>query len=212
VRKHLKAALRRLEVLLGRADAESERSAASSSRPCPPPTGTSEEVLPCEVLLTTPGLTVGLIGAVVISVWPGPATLKAVEEIGEQLERAVALCPDGFAYLAVVEATTRPPALDARKKIVELLQRHATDIRIYATALQGGLSWIVRPIMTGLSLLAQPPFPMEFFSGTAAASRWLCAQYAGAQWVGGDVLCRAAEQLRERALHSAETASSTTTS
>jgi hypothetical protein len=155
-----------------------------------------------KILVTTPSLTVGLLGAVVIAVWPGPASLEALETLDVQFAKVLEQMAT-FAYLPIVEATTRPPTLEARKKIVELLERYSTHIAIYATALQGGFSWIVRPIMSGMALLARPPFAMEFFSGSKAAATWLCANHAGAARVGVRALTAACEELREQALKTA---------
>jgi hypothetical protein len=82
-----------------------------------------------------------MVGAVVIAVWPGPPTIEALELLDAQFFRALATSKAGFAYLAGVEATTRPPTYDARHKIVAMIKTHATNIRVYATALEGGAAY-----------------------------------------------------------------------
>jgi RNA polymerase sigma-70 factor (ECF subfamily) len=208
VRKRLQAALRKLEILVGRADPA--QSAQRPSAPPRPPLERSADWLSApafetRILTDDPALTVGLIADVVIAVWASAATVEALQILDRQFKKALETC-EGFAYLAIVEATTRPPNQDARKLIVELMQLHSNNIRIYATALQGGMAWIARPIMSGLSLLARPPFPMEFFNGTPAAANWLAANWAGAAAVGSLTLTRAAEKLRQQAMASAKSA------
>ena len=203
VRKRLQIAMRRLQVLLGRGDA-----AEPVQRPSQPPpserSADTSSVVPreVEVLVTTPAITVGLLSSVVIAVWPAEASLEALEGVQMAFAKVLERTPT-FAYLAIVEANTRPPTLEARKKIVELLGVYSTNIVIYATALQGGLSWIARPIMSGLSLLARPPFPMEFFSGTTSAATWLCANHPGAARAGVRSLTAASEEVRELAFKTA---------
>lgn len=198
VRKRLALALRRLEGLVGhvRPDEPSDPAPVSPRRWRLEPLVPGEPNPTLRVLLADPLLTVGLLGSVVIGVWPGPASVEALELLDRQFSRALETCDDGFAYLAVVEASTRPPARPGREKIVALLREYAPHIRIYATALHGGLSWIVKPVMTGLSFLARPPFPMEFFTGTAPAAAWLCAHYPVPAPIEATRLTAAAEQLR----------------
>lgn len=194
VRKRLTTALKRLTTLL-RSDhsPRAVEAAAPRASPSSEPLRSSDSF---RVLAVHPALRVGLVGSVVITIWPGPATLEALELLELQLSRALAVCGTGFGYLAVVEATTRPPDLPARQKIVAMLQAHASHIRVYATAIEGGAAWIVRPVMTGLAFLARPPFPMQFFNGLPGAARWLAERHPDLCHTSTEVLVQSAEQLR----------------
>jgi RNA polymerase sigma factor (sigma-70 family) len=203
-RKRLQTALRRLGLLFFRTDSgERSKHLIVPSRPSVTEIESDPQAMcadELQVLLSKPALTVGLIGTVVIAVWRVAATLEALEDLQRQVMKVLASYPGGFAYWAIVEASTHPPKVETRKKIVKYLQLHARDIRIYATSLHGGLSRIVQPLMKALSLLARPPFPMEFFSGNLSAARWLSTHDEGAAKIGLGALVRAAERLRAQAV------------
>jgi RNA polymerase sigma-70 factor, ECF subfamily len=191
VRKRLETALRHLTQLVGSLPAPTV-SAVPATPPSEPPTSTDG----FRLLALHPAIKIGLIGSVLIAIWPGVASVEALEVLDEAIAHAVESCSGGFAYLAVVEAGTRPPNLAARQKIVAMLQTHAHHIRVYAAAIQGGRAWIVRPIMTGLSLLARPPFPMQYFNGVPLAARWLAEKHARLSNVSATSLIETTERLR----------------
>jgi hypothetical protein len=194
VRKRLGTALRRLTALLRAEPARDARAATARGTPlCTEPPRSAE---PFRMLAKHATVSIGLVGNVVITVWPGAATLEALELLDVQFARAIEICGGSFAYLAVVEANSRPPNLVARQKIVSMLEQHAQHIRAYAAALQGGAAWIARPIMTGLSLLARPSFPMQFFNGVPAAARWLAESHPPLTHVSFSDIVESAEQLR----------------
>lgn len=190
VRKRLGSALKRLTRLVGGAPvpANLER----ITLPSEPPTSAPA----FELLIDDPTIRVGLVGSVVIAIWPGVASVHALELLDRAFAQALSSCGGGFAYLAVVEATTRPPDLAARQKIVAMIEAHSSHIRVYATALLGGAAWIAQPIMTGLSLLARPPFPMQYFNGVPLAAEWLCEKHARLSNVGATTLIETTERLR----------------
>ncbi len=193
VRKRLGAALKRLTLLLGAAPASST-SGRSESPSVPPTSSDGFQVLACH-----PAITIGLVGSVVIAIWANNASVEALEELDVAFSKAIAQCHGGFAYLAVVEASTRPPNLAARQKIVTMLEKHAGHIRVYATAIQGDAAWIVRPVMTGLSFLARPPFPMQYFNGVPLAARWLTEKHPRLSNVSATTLVETTERLRSYA-------------
>jgi RNA polymerase sigma-70 factor (ECF subfamily) len=194
VRKRLSTALRRLTTLLSSDSLGAAGHAASPLSGAARPDPRSADSF--HVLATSSALNIGMVGSVVVAVWPSAATVEALELLDLQFARALEICGEGFAYLAVVEANTRPPNLPARQKIVSMLEAHAQHIRVYATALQGGAAWIARPIMTGLSLLTRPPFPMQFFNGVPAAARWLSEQHPRLSNASAPEIIASAERLR----------------
>ncbi len=193
VSKRLGTALRRLTALL-RSEPQNERRVARRAQE-----SASREPLRSadafRVLAKDATVNIGLVGSAVVAVWHGAATVEALEVLDVQFAQALKVCGTGFAYLAVVEASTRPPNLAARQKIVAMLEQHAHHVRAYATALQGGAAWIARPIMTGLSLLARPPFPMQYFNGVPAAARWLAESHPEVTQASEPQLVEGAEQL-----------------
>lgn len=194
VSKRLGTALRRLTALLRSEPQNEPRVAQPERRVAQTEPPRSAEAF--RVLAKHTTVNIGLVGSAVVAVWHGAATVEALELLDVQFARTLRICGSGFAYLAVVEASTRPPNLAARHKIVAMLEQHAQHIRVYATALQGGAAWIARPIMTGLSLLARPPFPMQFFNGVPAAARWLVEGHPELTQASVSELVESAEQLR----------------
>jgi len=138
---------------------------------------------------------IGLVGAVLIAVWPGPPTLEALELLAGELER-VGREHGAFVYLAVVESSTRPPNRLARQKIVEMLRACAPNRMAHLTVLEGGGAWIARPIMTGLALLAQQHGSVQFFNGAHAAAEWLAAHPAQIARADAQQILAAIQQLR----------------
>jgi hypothetical protein len=122
---------------------------------------------------------IGMVGNVVLTTWPGPASLDAMKRLWDVVSDLIESCGGRFTYLATVSAATRPPGLEARKLIVDLLKTFGPHCDAYGTALEGGMSWIVKPVMTGLAMLTRPRFPMRFLSGVQTASKWIAPYTRG---------------------------------
>lgn len=144
-------------------------------------------------------ITVGLVGPVIVAVWPGPPTLEALTLLDEHMRDAARRLGRGLVYLAVVEASTSTPSLAARQKITAMLEHHARDYGVYPHVLLGGFSWIVRPIMAGLALLAGAPGSMPFFGSVERAAAWLVSGYLRGGSLTADTLERAVAELRSLA-------------
>lgn len=194
VRKRLSVALKRLTWLLGAAPRATTTLGSDDSSE--PPRSTGE----LQVLARHPAVTIGLVESVVIAIWPSVATVEALEVLDEAFAAVLEqFHGGGFAYLAVVDAVTRPPDLAARQKIVAMLEKYRRNISVYATAIEGDSAWIVRPVMTGLSFLARPPFPMQYFNGVPLAARWLAEKHARLSNVTAASLVETTERLRSYA-------------
>jgi len=179
--KRLMLAHRRLATLLRRHDLPRPAHAPAFQRPA------DSDLLPAsrwlsdrlQVIDVTRDVSIGLVGNVMLTVWPGPATLGAMKRLWDVISDLLETCGGRFAYLATVAAATRPPAADARRMIVDLLKVFGPTCDAYGTALEGGMSWIVRPVMTGLARLTRPQFPMRFLSGVPAAAAWIAPHTLG---------------------------------
>jgi hypothetical protein len=191
VRKRLGAALKRLTKLLG---AEHPGPPPKALDPAPAAPHSPSEF---RVLATHPAVNIGLLGGVMIAVWPGAATLEALELVEEQLARAAEICGGSAAFFAVVEASTRPPDLPARRKLIALLEDPRRRMSVYVAALEGGAAWLARPIMSGLAFLARPRFAMQFIEGAPHATRWLVENYPELALTSEDALLDAIRVLRQ---------------
>jgi RNA polymerase sigma factor (sigma-70 family) len=200
VRKRLEAANRRL--MRSFREHEARRSAqklaeqvvAPRALAVEPPGGASSQLL-----AQNADITVGRVGPVLVAVWPGPPTLEALTLLDEHMRDAARRLGSGLVYLAVVEASTSTPNLAARQKITAMLEHHARDYGVYPHVLLGGFSWIVRPIMAGLALLAGAPGSMPFFGSVERAAAWLVSGYLRGGSLTADTLESAVAELRSLA-------------
>ena len=197
VGKRMGAALRRLSALIGTGRIQAPAFRAPGGR------GAQTDSLPrnaseFRVLARHPAVNVGLAGSVLIAVWPGAATLDALEIVEQQLARAAEICAGSVAFFAVVEASTRPPNLQARKRLIAFLEDPRRRISVYAAALEGGAAWLARPIMSGLAFLARPRFAMQYFEGAPRAVHWLVESYPQLTMTSEAALLHAVDMLRSR--------------
>jgi len=153
-----------------------------------------------EILRVSPEHCSGVLGNVVVSDWRGPEISAAtVETVIRQAPYTLEKCGGEIAYLALFEPTMRPPTLEVRQKIVDVLEIVGPYFNSFAVVLLGAKTRINQPILEGLALLARPRFPMSFFSSVAAAADWLCQTTA--RGPDGpllpDALAAAAERVRQ---------------
>jgi RNA polymerase sigma-70 factor (ECF subfamily) len=179
--KRLTVAHRGLAKLFRERMPRRERSTPVSPRselaePAPPASWLSDRL---QVIDVTPDVNIGLIGNAFLTTWHQAATLDAMTRLWSAITDLIESCDGRFTYLATVSAATRPPPLDARRKIVDLLKAFGPLCDAYGTALEGGLSWIARPIMIGLASLTRPRFPMKFKTGVSAAANWIAPYTRG---------------------------------
>jgi RNA polymerase sigma-70 factor (ECF subfamily) len=181
VHKRLMLAHRRLAALLRDGSPRPPLPTPVAPSSVPPDAASPESWLGdrLQVIAVTRDVNIGVVGNTILTVWPATASLAAMEALWDSVSFLVENFVGRFTYLATVTATVRPPPLDARKKIIELLKTFGHVCDAYGTALEGGMSWIARPIMTGLAAITRPAFPMRFLSGLPAASQWLAPYTRG---------------------------------
>jgi RNA polymerase sigma factor (sigma-70 family) len=197
VSKRLREAQRRLTRLFQRLEQPPIPSNGAPRFLVPSVTSTGREApLSLEVLAIGADISIGLVGPVLVAVWPGPPTIEALTLLDEQILKAVCRLGSGLVYLAIVEASTSTPSLEARQKITRMLREHSEDFGVYVHVLLGGFSWIARPIMAGLSLLAGIPAPTPFFGSIQRASNWLTAGYLRSTTGNSEAITRAIQELR----------------
>lgn len=179
--KRLMLAHRRLATLLRDGQPRPASPAPAPTRAAPSDLASPEVWLSdrLQVIDVTRDVNIGLIGNVMLTTWPGPASLDAMKRLWDVFSELVETCGGRFTYLATVSAATRPPTLEARKLIVDILKTFGPFCDAYGTALEGGMSWIVKPVMTGLAMLTRPKFPMRFLSGVPAATNWIAPYTRG---------------------------------
>jgi RNA polymerase sigma-70 factor (ECF subfamily) len=117
-----------------------------------------------------------VIGNVTVADWRGPPVeAAAIEAELAQAPHGIARCGGTIAYLAIVEPTVHPPALDARLKIVEAFDEVGPFLGAFAAVLWGAHAPVNRAILEGLAVLARPRFPLRCFDSLREAAAWLCS-------------------------------------
>jgi RNA polymerase sigma-70 factor, ECF subfamily len=169
VSKRLGVALRRLSALIGSELVQAPTFSAPGVRPAQVdtlPSHSSE----FRVLARHPAVNLGIVGSVLIAVWPGAATLEALEVVEQQLTRAAEICGGRPAFFAVVEASTRPPNLQARKKLIAILEdSRACSMSVYAAALEGHA--VLRGRAASGALVGRAPSAADVDQRSGAATR-----------------------------------------
>ena len=152
-----------------------------------------------QILRVSPEHCSGALGNVTVSDWRGPHIgVDMLDSVMAQAPYTLEKCGGEIAYLALIEPTLQPPALDVRQKIVDALEVIGPYFRAFAVVLLGDNARINQPILEGLTLLARPRFPMHFFSSLPAAAGWLCdtvARCAEGPLAANDLVA-AAESVR----------------
>ena len=128
-----------------------------------------------QILRVSPEHCSGALGNVTVSDWRGPHIgVDMLDSVMAQAPYTLEKCGGEIAYLALIEPTLQPPPLEVRQKIVDALDVIGPYFRGFAVVLLGDNARINQPILEGLTLLARPRFPMQFFSSLPAAAGWLC--------------------------------------
>jgi RNA polymerase sigma-70 factor (ECF subfamily) len=152
-----------------------------------------------QILRVSPEHCSGALGNVTVSDWRGPHIgVDMLDSVMAQAPYTLEKCGGEIAYLALIEPTLHPPALDVRQRIVDALEVIGPYFRAFAVVLLGDNARINQPILEGLTLLARPRFPMHFFSCLPAAAGWLCdtvARCAEGPLAANDLVA-AAESVR----------------
>ena len=152
-----------------------------------------------EILRVSSEYCSGAIGNVTVCDWRGPQiAAETIDTLIGQAPHTLEKCGGEIAYLALIEPTMLPPALDVRQKIVDALEIVGPYLNSFAVVLLGENARINQPILEGLMLLARPRFPMRFFSSVRAAAEWLCETTARdcAGPLASAKLAAAAEDMR----------------
>ncbi len=201
VRKRLEEANRRLIRLFREHEAPRAGTARLPRARVAPPSLASNcgvHVSSSQLLAQDSEITIGVVGSVLIAVWPGRPTVDALELLDQHMQQTSARLGNGLVYLAIVEASTSTPTLEARQKITHMMKRHTRSYEVYPHVLLGGFSWIVRPIMSGLALLAGIP-SVPFFGSVERAAAWLASSGSRAPQLDMAGLIRGANELRQSA-------------
>jgi RNA polymerase sigma-70 factor (ECF subfamily) len=114
---------------------------------------------------------------VVLVVWGGPVTPRAMEALMEVLI-AMADAKEGFRYWSIVESMSTPPSRESRQMMAWAAGTLGPKVKAAAWSVESSaLMGLVAPIVNASFFLGGVPINMRFFDSPLRASSWL-GQYA----------------------------------
>jgi RNA polymerase sigma-70 factor (ECF subfamily) len=118
---------------------------------------------------------------VVLVVWRGPVRDDALRKVIRATTRHADAMPDGFRYLAIVEATSSAPTRQGRQMISHMVRALGSRFKAAASAVHGSaLMSLVSSILNSYFFLASAPVNKRFFGDVTSAATWL-AQYGSVE-------------------------------
>jgi RNA polymerase sigma-70 factor (ECF subfamily) len=111
---------------------------------------------------------------IVIGLWRGPCTAESMRALGQAFAAALALRPEGIRYLAIVEPTSSPPKLEARKLHADLAHTYGPKLRAAATTVETStMMRFVSGVLNAYFAIARTAVHIRFFSDLESAVAWL---------------------------------------
>lgn len=128
---------------------------------------------PAELLSVDANHAVATWRRVFVHVWRMHTTLPVARASMANLKMFGAERPGGIGMITIIGAGAPPPSTEVSRELASMIRN--AEVRASAVAFEGGgfRASIVRSVITGLAILARPPYP-HFVTGTLAeASDWL---------------------------------------
>lgn len=137
------------------------------------------------------GLTTALLGDVLVLHYRRTPTEQTVVEVERQVKAAVAE-RERIAILVIIAADQPVPDAGTRSGITQLLERYTSNAIAIAQVPRGSgfMAAAVRAVLTSMSLIVRPPYPMRVFARHDEAIQWLAKR--GARLVGAPAMVAAA--------------------
>jgi hypothetical protein len=139
-----------------------------------------------------------------ICVWGRQGTTPMAESLERASARLARAFPDGVLCLHIIVNTPPLPEPDARRRIGEVMLRHAAAISCFGLVLEGTGFWAsaVRTMVAGMVFIAPAPIRLQVFAKVDEAVLWAAGahrEHTGRSLSPGE-LCRHAGALRDRVL------------
>lgn len=117
----------------------------------------------------------GSCGPVLVLVWRRESTRSAVMDAMRAVQALRALHPGGLGIIVVVEPTAAPPSGEIRRALAETLGSLGPVVKRSALVHEGTgfRAAAVRAVVTGLSAIAQQPYPHQVFDSVDLAATWV---------------------------------------
>lgn len=110
-----------------------------------------------------------------VIVWRDRTTLNGIRKCREYVHQTCSGSGCEFALMAVIEPKAKLPGGEERAAVAELLRDASRWIQVSTLAFEGNgfIAATIRSIVTGITLLAQQPFPHRVFENVEEASRFI---------------------------------------
>ncbi len=137
-----------------------------------------------------------------ICIWRNETTMAGARISREGIRALAESRPKGIALLNVVEPNAPAPPSEVRAALARIMVDFGHALKGSAVVHEGSgfRAAAVRGVVTGLTLLARPPFPHKVFATVEEASDWLAVSLQkseGWEWSGARLIDAVAD-LRVR--------------
>ncbi|SRR5258706_6803879 len=145
-----------------------------------------------------------------IDIWRVNTTLEGVRQLKAGFAAFAADQPAGVGLLTIVQPYAPLPPSDARAELAAFLAGAASSIK-WSAVVHEGVGFraaAVRGVVTGLTMLARPPYPHKVFATVAQACHWFANNFHedGKAVLNGPEMISAMSELRKRVGGSSEVA------
>ena len=154
-----------------------------------------------ELKVVTADYCMGTRNGVLILIWRQETTIDGVEAVRREIELLGRAHPKGIGLLTIVEQAAPMPSSQARNGLARTLADFGKVINHSAVVFEGGgfRAAAIRGVVTGLTLLARPPFPHKVFATLEDGASSLAGGLTVDGWEGdAEQLTNAVRDLRVR--------------
>lgn len=130
--------------------------------------------LPLDRPIVRLGNAFSCVGNVVIALWRGPGSARAIEGLVPLMFAAAETHAEGFRFLSVIEEGSTPPPRDARQLNAWVAAKLGRSISAAAWVAEGSfVTTVVAPVINTSLFLAGVPLNLRFFDHLTPAASWL---------------------------------------
>ncbi len=106
--------------------------------------------------------------------WRDRTTIEGVKILSQHLEQFARERERGLALITIIEQNARMPASGTRESMAKLMRRIGTKFVISGVAFEGDgfMAAGIRGVVTGLTLIAQQPYPHRVWKNVREVGEW----------------------------------------
>ena len=140
-------------------------------------TALKRRLVEASLKVVTPDYCIATWSSVLVLIWRVNTTMDAVAAVRHEIEALGRAHPQGIGLLTIVEQAAPVPSSEARNGLARTLADFGKIIRHSAVVHEGSgfRAAAIRGVVTGLTMLARPPYPHKVFSTLDSAALWLAS-------------------------------------